>query len=189
MPPCSVQPFADASAADRASLIGAACGGEHIQWKLDSPRAKPTDPGPSLMKAEFNTVASERFDSLLGTLKFDWAGMRSESSGTLRTERMALAAGGLVKLGDAWWWQMNLGRELTGVPRTRAVMSGIWQPVTSGLLFAEWAGSGNRTEANRVGGRWWLMRGKLAVDFGARYLPDGSGWADHNIGLTLDLAR
>jgi hypothetical protein len=57
-----------------------------------------------------------------------------------------------------------------------------------GVLFAEWAGSEAGTEAHRVGARWWLVPRRLAVDVGARHLPDGMGWVDHRVGLAFSLS-
>jgi len=190
LPDCPTEPFSDVSAAQRAALLSGQCSSENSNWKLDTPRAKPADAGPSLVKAQFNTGVSRQFSSLQGMLKFNWAGLRNEwVGGGLRTEQAALAAGGLIRLGDMWAVQMNLGRELTGAARSRATMASIWQPTSRGLLFAEWAGSDTGTEARRVGGRWWLVPGKLVMDVGARYMPEGVGWIDQRVGLTLDLSR
>jgi hypothetical protein len=84
--------------------------------------------------------------------------------------------------------QTNYGLEHTGAERSRATVASVWKPVKTGVLFAEWAGSEAGTEAHRVGGRWWLIPRKLAIDLGARHLPDGPGWVDRRIGLALDVA-
>jgi hypothetical protein len=111
-----------------------------------------------------------------------------DAGGGLRTERTVLSLGGQLRLDDSLSLQTNLGLEHAGAPRTRATVASVWQPTKMGLLFAEWAGSEAGTEARRVGGRWWLVPRKLAVDLGARYLPDGLGWVDQRVGLAFNLA-
>jgi hypothetical protein len=182
---CRVDPFGQQSAAEGESLLRQGCGGEHLKWNLETPRARPEDAGPSLLQAQVVTSVSRPLAyGLLGTLKFDWAGLRDETDGELRTERSALAAGGLVRIGDGLALQMNLGRELTDL-RSRATVSTLWQPTRSATAFAEWAGSETGTEAQRLGARWWLLPQRLALDVAATRLPDGIGWSDHRIGLTL----
>jgi hypothetical protein len=188
LPDCPVAPFADVSAAQRAVVMNDGCQYESSRWQLETPRAKPLDPGPSLVKAQFSSLMSMRFPSLVGSLKFDWAGMRlGDADGGLRTERTAVALGGLLRLVDSLSLQTNLGLEHTGAPRNRATIASIWQPSKTGLLFAEWAGSDTRTEARRVGGRWWLVPRRFSIDLGARHVPDGPGWVDQRIGLALNL--
>jgi hypothetical protein len=182
---CRVEPFGQQSAADGEQLLRQGCGGGHLQWNLETPRARPEDAGPSLLQAQLASSVSRPLPyGLLGTLKFDWAGLRDESDGELRTERSALAAGGLVRVGDGLALQMNLGRELTEL-RSRATLTTLWQPMRSTTAFAEWAGSPTGTEAHRLGARWWLLPQRLALDVAATHSPDGSGWNDQRIGLTL----
>ena len=188
LPDCPAAPFGDVSTTQRAASLSGACQYDSSRWKVETPRAKPADAGPSLVKAEFSTLGSMRFASLLGTLKFDWSGLRgSDAGGGLRTERTALAVGGLVRLDDSLSLQTNLGLEHAAAPRTRATVNSVWQPTKLGLLFAEWAGSDAGTEAHRIGGRWWLVPRKLALDLDARHVPDGSGWVDQRIGLALNI--
>ena len=40
--------------------------------------------------------------------------------------------------------------------RSFPLVSSVWKP-SRGLVFAEWAGSEDRTEMHRVGARWWLV--------------------------------
>jgi hypothetical protein len=184
-PACRVDPFGAQSAAEGEQLLRQGCGGDHLQWNVETPRARPEDPGPSLLQAQVATSVSRPLAyGLLGTLKFDWAGTRDESDGELRTERSALAAGGLLRVGDGLALRMNLGRELTDL-RSRATLATLWQPTRSATAFAEWAGSEGGTEAKRLGARWWLLPQRLALDVAATHLPDGIGWNDHRIGLTL----
>ena len=186
-PACPVDPFGQQSAADGEQLLRQGCGGGHLQWKVETPRARAEDAGPSLLQAQVATSISQPLPyGLLGSLRLDWAGMRAESDGELRTERSALAAGGLVRFGDALALQMNLGRELTEL-RSRATLATLWQPMRSATAFAEWAGSEAGTEVQRLGARWCLLPKRLALDVAATHLPDGSGWNDHRIGLTLAL--
>ena len=182
---CRVDPFGEQSVAEGERLLRQGCGGEHLQWNVETPRARPEDAGPSLLQAQVVTSVSRPFAyGLLGTLKFDWAGLRDESDGELRTERSALAAGGLLRVSDGLALQMNVGRELTDL-RSRATLATLWKPTRSATAFAEWAGSESGTEAQRLGARWWLLPQRLALDVAATHLPDGVGWSDHRIGLTL----
>ena len=182
---CPVEPFGAPSVAESEQLLRQGCGGEHLQWNVETPRARPEDAGPSLLQAQVATSLSRPFAyGLLGTLKFDWAGLRDESDGELRTRRSEFAASGLLRVGDGLALQMNFGRELTDL-RSRATLATLWQPTRSTTAFAEWAGSHAGTEAQRLGARWWLLRQRLALDVAATHLPDGVGWDDPRIGLTL----
>jgi hypothetical protein len=76
--------------------------------------------------------------------------------------------------------------ENTGVERTRATVTSVWQPFKASVLFAEWAGSEAGTEASRIGGRLWLVPRRFAIDLAVRHLPDGGGWADQRLGVALN---
>jgi len=186
---CPVAPFGDVSAAQYAVSLSGDCQGENSRLKLETPRAKPADAGPSLVKADFSSLSSLSFASVMGSLRFDWAGMRGGEAqrGGLRSERAAVSFGGLMRLHETLALQTSLGLERTGVQRNRATVSGVWQPSKLGVLFAEWAGSEAGTEAQRVGCRWWLVPRRLAIDLGARQTPDTTGWVDQRLGLSLDL--
>ena len=99
----------------------------------------------------------------------------------------AFAVGGLLRLHEQLAVQTSVGLENTGVQRSRATISSVWQPSKLGVLFAEWAGSELGTEAHRVGGRWWIVPRRLSIDLGARRLPDVPGWVDPRVGLSLSL--
>jgi hypothetical protein len=187
LPDCPVAAFGEASASQHAAMLSDGCNYDSSRLKLETPRAKPVDPGPSLVKAEYSALSSMRFSSLVGTFKFDWSGLRqSDANGGLRTARTALSVGGLVRLVESLSLQTSFGLEHTAGPRTRTIISSVWQPTKAGVLFAEWAGSEAGTEARRVGGRWWLVPRTLAIDLGARYVPDGPGWSDQRVGVSLN---
>jgi hypothetical protein len=184
---CRTDPFSQLAAAEREQVLQQECGGEHIDWKVETPRAQPVDVGPSLVSASVDTTVSERLTpSTLGTLKLSWAGLRSETEGGLRTERAALAAGSMVRLAEDLALQMDMGHDLTAGGRNRATVAGTWQPTRRSVMFAEWAGSEHTTEMHRVGARWWLLPQRLAFDVGANHLPD-SGWNEGRVGLVLSL--
>ncbi len=188
LPDCPVAPFGDVSASQHVAMQSGACRHENARLKLETPRARPADAGPGLLRAEFSSLMSVRASSLVGSLKFDWAGLRSGATdGNLRSERTALSIGGLLRLVDNLSLQTNVGLEHTGAPRSRATVSSVWRPTKMGVLFAEWAGSEAGTESHRVGGRWWLVPRRLAVELGARHLPNGLGWVDHRVGVALKL--
>ncbi|HET7793199.1 MAG TPA: hypothetical protein VFL64_07430 [Rhizobacter sp.] len=188
LPDCPVAPFGDVPPALLAMQMSGKCGYDGERWKLETPRVKPTDTGPSLVKAEYSSVASTRLaSSLLGSFKFDWAGLReADADGGLRTARTALAFGGLLQVLDGLALQTNVGMERTVVERTRATVTSVWQPFREGTLFAEWAGSEAGTEAKRIGGRLWLVPRRFAVDMALRHLPDGAGWGDQRFGVALN---
>lgn len=189
LPDCPVAAFGDVSATQHVAMQSGACRLESARWKLETPRARPADVGPSLLRAEFSSLMSVRVSSLMGALKFDWAGLRGATSdGNLRTERTAVSVGGLLRLVDNLSVHTNLGLEHAGAARTRATVSSVWRPSKLGVLFAEWAGSDAGTEAHRVGARWWVVPRRLSVDMGARYLPDGAGWVDRRVGLAFSLS-
>lgn len=180
--PCRIEPFADDSAEQREALWGRSCGGEHV--RLGFERA-----GPSAVRARLNSVVTERVRPplvgipLVSSIRLAWSGVGDAEGGGLRTEQGILAAASSVRLGEEWSVRANVGREITG-SRTRTTLASIWRPAR-GLIFAEWAGSEERTEAHRVGARWWLLPKRLAIDIGARYLPDGIGWVDQGIRLSF----
>lgn len=190
-PACRVEPFGqtDAAAAERA--LAAPCGGEHLDWKLETPRAHPLDPGPSLLRARVDTSVSEPLASdLQGTLKLSWAALRDEreGDGELRTQRAELAAGSLFRLDDDFALQFGVGRDVLGEGRNRTTFVGLWQPTERSVLFAEWAGSEGQTDQHRVGARWWLAPRRVSVDVGASLLPDGQ-WSEQRIGLSVRFGR
>lgn len=188
LPDCPVTPFSDASATQYEAGLSGDCRAERTTLRVETPRAKPSDVGPSLLKAEFTSLTSVRLPSALGALRFHWSGLRgSEAAGNPHSERAVLAMGGLLRLHSTLALHTALGLEHTGEQRSRATVSSVWQPSRFGVLFAEWAGSEAGTEVHRVGGRWWLVPRRLSIDLGARHLPDGAGWADRRVGLALSL--
>jgi hypothetical protein len=187
--PCPVEPFGEVAVDARESLLRKGCGGEHRRWYVETPRARESDPGPSMVRTEFDSVTSEPLGAgLLGTVRMSWSGFGNQEEGGLRTERATVAAGGTWRLADAFALQFSLGREMTGLPRSRATMGGTWSPIDSGVVFAEWAGTPEGTEDHRLGARWWLLPRQLSIDFSARQLPAGGGWIDHRYGLTFSVA-
>lgn len=188
--PCRVDPFGGESAAERAAMLTRGCSGEQVDYRLESLRDKPTDPGPSRVAARLDAITSRPLgDLLLGTLRLNWSAAGSEASDSLlRTERTAWAAGTWWKLDSNWALQMNVGREFAGGPRTRATLAGIWRPVRGAVMFAEWAGTPEGLEGQRIGMRWWLVRNRLSLEAGASRLAD-TGWDDRQIRLSWGLLR
>lgn len=184
LPACSAQPFADESAASHELRLRRVCGGEHARWNIATPRLKPADAGPGGLKAQFTKVVTRTLDDWRGTLQMDWAGTRAGAMNGLRTERATLGASTLLRLDD-WAFHVKFGRELAGLPSTRATVASLWQPTRSALVFAEWAGSHIGTQGHRLGARWWPVPGLMAFDFAARQLPGNSAWVDQRVSLTL----
>lgn len=186
--PCRVDPFGAESAAERAALLARGCGGERVDYRLESLRDQPTDPGPSMLAARIDAATTKPLaDRLLGTLRLNWSAAGSErGEGLLRTERTAWAAGTWWQPQRSFGLQVNVGREYTAEPRTRATFAGIWRPLRGAVLFAEWAGDAERTEGHRVGLRWWLVRHRLALEAGASRLAD-TGWVDKQVRLSYGL--
>lgn len=187
-PDCPVTPFGDASPMQYEAGLSGRCQAESSRWTVEAPRARPSDLGPSIMKAEFTSLTGLRMSSLLAAFRLDWSGLRgSEAAGSPKAERAAFAMGGLVRLHEQLAVQTSVGLEDTGVQRTRATFSSVWKPSRLGVLFAEWAGSELGTEAHRVGVRWWLVPRRLSIDVNARRLPDVPGWVDQRIGLSFSM--
>ena len=191
--PCRVEPFADAGLTDREALLGRRCGGDRLDWKVETPRAKPTDVGPSQVRSRVDTSTTETLGGGLKTsLRMSWAGLRTETEPGLRTEQATVAAGAQMRLADSWALQMNLGRDVAGVPRNRATLSSVWQPLRSGTLYAEWVGTGlsaGETEVNRLGARWWLVPKRLSFDLGTAQRPGVPGWEDPRFAVTWDISN
>jgi hypothetical protein len=186
--PCRIDPFGAEPAADRAAVLSGGCSGQRVDYGLQALRARPTDPGPSRVAAHVDAIASQPLgNALLGTLRLNWSGAGSEESDRLlRTERTAWAAGTWWRLDRQWAVQVNVGREFAAVARTRATLAGIWQPLRNGVLFAEWAGNGDGSDARRVGLRWWLAHNRLVLEAGAQRLVD-AGWVDQHLRLHWSL--
>jgi hypothetical protein len=193
---CSTEALAEQSAAQRFALVSGACN-EVNQYSLETPRARPVDVRPSLVKARFGSTTSQPlFSGLLGTFKFNWAGAsgQQETNG-MRTEQAALGAGTLLRMADFWSMQMNFGRELGvnrapgALLRSRTAVASIVQPTAQSLVFAEWAENEAGLAQHRVGAQWWLMPKMLVLDIGARYLPTGSGWTDQRVGLRFQVTH
>lgn len=191
--PCRVEPFSDAGLSDREAVLATRCGGERIDWHLETPRAKPTDVGPSQLRSKVETSTTERMGPGFQTsLRMSWAGLRTETARGLRTEQATLAAGAQLRLADSWALQMNLGRDVAGVPRNRATLSSVWQPLPSGTLYAEWVGSGvspRDTEVNRFGARWWLVPRRVSFDIGTAQRPGVPGWEDPRFAVSWDISN
>jgi hypothetical protein len=188
--PCRVDPFGGESAAERAAMLARGCGGERVDYRLESLRDKPTDPGPSRVAAGLDAITSRPLgDLLLGTVRLNWSGAGSEAAERLlRTQRTAWAAGTWWKLDSDWALQMNVGREFTDGPRTRATLAGVWRPVRGAVMFAEWASTPEGPDGQRIGMRWWLVRNRLSLEAGARRLAD-TGWDDRQVRLNWGLLR
>jgi len=191
--PCRVEPFLDAGLADREALLARRCGGDKLKLQVETPRAKPTDVGPSLVRSRLDTSTTERLGSSFQTsLRMSWAGLRSETAPGLKTEQATVAAGAQLRLADSWALQMNLGRDVANVPRNRATVSSVWQPLPTGTLYAEWVGSGveaRDTEVQRVGARWWLVPRRLSFDVGTAQRPGVPGWEDPRFAVTWDISN
>ena len=191
--PCRVEPFADAGVADREAVLARRCGGDRLDWRVETPRAHPMDVGPSQLRTQVNTSTTERLgDGFQTSLKLSWAGLRTEDQPGLRTERAMLAAGAQVRLADSLAVQMNLGRDVAGIPRNRATLSSVWQPLPASTLFAEWVGTGvnpRDTEVQRVGARWWLVPRRVSFDLGTQARPGMPGWEDPRFAVTWDISN
>lgn len=189
--PCRIDPFGAEPAAVRAAVLARGCGGAQIDYRLQSLRARPTDPGPSLVTAHIDAAATRRFGgALLGTLRLNWTGAGSETADRLlRTERTAWAAGTWWRLDRNWALQMNVGREFTShLARTRATLTGIWRPLRRGLFFAEWSGDAERADTRRVGLRWWLLPNRLLLEAGG-HRHDTAGWVDRHLRINWSPLR
>jgi hypothetical protein len=201
LPACQVSVLSSDSAALRESAMSQTCGGDHLQFALDGPKpradlipgasASASQSGANLaartkpMSAQFQTTFSERFSLLMTNVKFGWAAQHDDLSGRLRTQTASVAATGSLKLDPAWLVQLGLGRELAAGPRTRTTMSSVWQPTSRGLLYTEWADTDGIKDGQLLGGRWWLIGKRLALDVAAQRAGNGSGWVNQRVGLTL----
>lgn len=184
-PECPVSPFGDASLVQyQAGVIGE-CRGNATRWRVDAPKARAADVGPSLMRAEFSSLSTWHMPSVRGTMRLDWSGMRGEDAAS--NQRTMFSLGGLVKLHRTLALQTRVGVEQTDVQRNRAVVSSVWRPSPLAVLFAEWAGSEFGTESHRVGGRLWLVPRRLSFDIRLRHVPETTGWVEQRFGLSLSL--
>lgn len=185
-PACKLDPFAMQAPADREVILQKSCGKEHLGWLVEAPRPAPNHIGPSLVRAQVESVVSRSLLSdVLGSVKLGWTGRGDDLSQGVRTERALLAAGAMLRTTEAWSLQVDVGREITQAVQQRATLVGQWHPTRMALLFAEWTGSDKGAEFQRVGARWWVVSRRLAVDLSARYEPHG--WDGQFLGLTLHL--
>jgi hypothetical protein len=194
---CHVNVLGYDNAAEREkSLAQQNCGGDHLQVKLQTadkpvatiPNSTQTSalggsPGP--MNAQMSTTMSERFSLFRTDVHFGWAGARNDLSGRMRIASANVAATGSVMLDSNWMLQAGLGREMSTGPRTRTTLASVWQPVSQALVYAEWAGIDGVNDGQLVGGRWWLVPKRLAIDIGAKHAADGTGWSEQRVAITL----
>jgi len=186
-PACRVEPFAEESVGDRESALNKGCGGEHLAYQLDTPKLRPMDTGPSQLNAQVDASVTEPLSSQLATtLRFVWAGQRSDEAGRLQAQRSMLGAGTVLKLNEDLALQASVGHDVIA-SRNRATVAGIWQPTDRGLAFAEWSAVDDRTEAHRVGARLWVLPKRMSLDIATKLPRDSVKWEDPRIGFTLDL--
>lgn len=187
-PDCPATAFGDVAPALFYQQMDGGCTRDSSRWKVETPRVKPTDTGPSLIKAEYSSLSSaELYSGVIGSMRVDWAGLRPPNAdGGLRTARAAVAFGSSLQLLDGLMLQTSVGMEQAAIERTRATVTSVWQPFRTGVLFAEWAGSEAGTESSRIGGRLWLVPRRFAIDVATRHLPDGAGWGDERYGVAFN---
>ncbi len=189
LPDCPVASFGDPTAEQRATMLNGNCLLESTRWKVETPRARQADPRPSQVRAQYSSLSSLKYSSSLqGSFKFDVSTFRG-GEGVMPADRAAFSLGGLYQIDSDLALQTNFGMEQQAATetRTRTTVSSLWRPFKTGFLFAEWSGSNAGTEAHRLGGRVWVVPRRIAIDLGARYVPDGPGWVDRRIGLSLNL--
>jgi hypothetical protein len=165
---CAVDPFADASFDQRELLLERACGRNRLDFRVDTPRAQPTDTGPSQLVLEVDQVLSRQvLDAFTATARLGWSGATHDGFSRMETGRALLAAGGRLRLHERWAVDMNLGRDIGPGLRSRATMAGTWRPAGDHMVFAELAAEQGGV-ANVVGYRWWLLPDRAVIDVTAR---------------------
>jgi hypothetical protein len=185
LPPCGLDPFADASTDERALQFERPCGQDQLRLRVNS--ARPVvEAGAVRYEFEVDQLLTQHLgDELTTTARLNWLGAGEEqSNGTQTSARALFAAGAQYRLDPDWSLQLNVGREATPTdPRTRATMSGAWRPAGEHLLYMQWAAEPEGV-ANTVGMRWWLVPRRMAVDVTARVPPDGQA-VEPRLGLSL----
>src|SRR5687767_6969092 len=53
--PCAVEPFGEQPVDVQEAILRRGCGGEHTRWYVETPRAKESDPGPSMVRTQFDS--------------------------------------------------------------------------------------------------------------------------------------
>ncbi len=187
--PCRIDPFGAESIVERTRTLMRGCTGVRVDYGLRTARAQPTDSGPSRVDAHLDATTTRGWGQvLLGTLRLSWAGSGSEQVDRFGTDRVAWAAGAWLQPHPSWAVQMNIGREDTGIARTRAVFAGIWRPLHTAAVFAEWAGDGQVSAGQRLGLRWWLVPNRLVLEAGGQRAA-ALGWTDRRVSLHWGLLR
>jgi len=167
-PACPVEPFADPSVGEREHSLDRGCGRNRLDLRADTPRAQPTDTGPSRLVLEVDQLMTRQvLDAFTATARLGWSGATQEGFSRMQTGRALLAAGGRLRLHERWAVDMNLGRDVGPGLRSRATMAGMWRPGGDHLVFAEMAAEGAGV-ANVVGYRWWLVPDRAVIDMTAR---------------------
>jgi len=183
---CAADPFAPHAPAEVDASLARPCDGEQLRWNVE-----PQDPVAAarrtgVLRARVESVASESIwpGLITGTVKASYVALGGEPASGLRTERTVVAAGGMLRLNEAWSLHGDAGRELTS-ERNLATVGGAWRPVGAGLLFAEVIAGDRGAEAHRVGARWWLLPRRLSIDLDARH--DLGPVEQRRYGLVLQL--
>ncbi len=148
---CPVEPFADPSLGEREHSLGRDCGRNRLDLRVDTPRAQPTDTGPSRLVLEVDQVMTRQvLDAFTATARLGWSGATQEGFSRMETGRALLAAGGRLRLHEQWAVDMNLGRDIGPGPRSRATMAGTWRRRMITWYSPSWRRSRRRGERRRL---------------------------------------
>jgi len=181
---CAVDPFADATLDQRELLLERGCGRNRLDLRVDTPRAQPTDNGPSQLVVEVDQVVSRQVvEAFTATARLGWSGATQDGFSRMETGRALLAAGGHMRLHERWAVDMSLGRDVGNGLRSRATMAALWRPADDHLLFAELAAEEGGVE-NVVGYRWWLVPERAVIDVTAR-LSAGGDMVEPRVGVQV----
>lgn len=194
---CSPDPFNSASTDDWLAQLRQGCGRDQLKLGvqgsqvelatvqtvqqaalLDKPPASPKAP----VKLELDQVQSHQWSALdtplTTSLRLGWQGSRDSTLGQVQSDQRALlASGSLLRLGPDAALDMSVGRQRTGnlrsgEMRTRTAVTGLWRPLGTHMVYAQWADEATGI-ARELGMRWWLQPGKLSLDLGARRTGEG----------------
>lgn len=177
---CRIEPFLNDPVGTRLQALERSCIGPELKWGVEAPQV-------NVMRSRFDSSFAQPLSpSLESALRLTWVGRHDDMRGG-KTEQAFLASALRWRPGEDLALNLRVGRELIGAFRERVSVSGLWQPKGRAALFTEWSATPLGTEWHQVGLRWWLSGRWLSLDARALYRPDGIGWGDEQLRLTIDL--
>lgn len=162
------------------------CGAQRTKFDMSGSNVQAAGSKPSVLRARFSQVASERFGAMLTTLKLGWTGASQPANDWRMRGGESITAGSLLQVEPRFALRAQWGLDPNQASRNRTRLAGLWAPSERRFLYAEWdQREEERTETHTLGMRWWLVPRKVALDVAAQWVPRLPDAAQPSVGLVL----